>query len=83
MTRRYGVWLTLAFAAFAILDAPLVCEAQPAGQVVRVGLLNDVVLGPVPDLYLAFRQALRDLGWIEGRNLIVEERYAETTEQRR
>jgi putative ABC transport system substrate-binding protein len=67
----------------AFLAAPLTAGAQLAGRVVRVGLLNDILLGPVPDLHLAFRHALRDLGWIEGRNLIVEERYAETPEQRR
>lgn len=83
MTRRYRAWLALAFTALAVFDVPLVSDGQPAARAARVGLLNDIILGPIPDLHLAFRQALRDLGWIEGRNLIVEERYAETPEQRR
>jgi len=69
--------------ALGLVLAPLAADAQQAGRVARVGLLNDVVLGPVSDFHLAFRQQLRDLGWIEGRNLIVEERYAETPDQRR
>ena len=67
----------------SVILVPLAVDAQQEAKIARVGLLNDAVAGPVPDLHVALRQALRDLGWIEGRNLLVVERYAETPEQRR
>ncbi len=62
--------------AGGLLAAPLVGEAQPAGRVARVGILSvdaasfDDVAGRV------FRAALKDLGWIDGQNLVFEARYA-------
>lgn len=59
------------------LAAPL-AEAQQAGQVGRVGVLG----GGSPsspdaqDLLPAFYNGLRDLGWIEGKNLLIETRWA-------
>ena len=63
----------------ALLAAPLAAEAQPAGKVYRLGTLN---LGAQPsaETYDARRdvvEALRDLGYIEGRNLEVARRYAD------
>lgn len=63
----------------AVLAAPLAAEPQPAGKVPRVGLLgagspsDPVVQGFVE----GFRQGLRELGWVEGRNIVIEYRYAE------
>src|SRR5437660_971688 len=58
---------------FAILVAPLAAEAPPAGKVHRIGWLH---YGGSPSSRLggAFRQGLRDLGWVEGQNLVIEER---------
>ena len=60
-----------------LLVAPLTAEAQPATHVYRIGRLS---AGPPrwadPDLE-AFRQGLRDLGYVEGQNLVMESRYAE------
>jgi putative ABC transport system substrate-binding protein len=65
----------------ALLVAPILVGAQPI-KVARVGVVNDFELGPT-DLAEELRWGLRDLGWIEGQNLVIVERYAERLEQRR
>ena len=60
----------------AVLAAPLAAQAQQQ-KVPRIGWL--VIGFPTvhhPD-QMAFDQGLRDLGWIEGQNIVVEYRYAE------
>jgi putative ABC transport system substrate-binding protein len=55
---------------------PLAAEAQQAGKLYRVGFLWDSpAVWPLP--LEAFRQGLRDLGWVEGQNLVIEYRWAE------
>ena len=61
----------------ALTLSPLGAEAQEAGKVPRVGVL---VAGPsssFPQFGKAFSEGLRDLGWIEGQNILVERRSAE------
>jgi putative tryptophan/tyrosine transport system substrate-binding protein len=58
------------------LAAPLAAEAQQAGKVARIGYLAGS-LAVDAHLTAAFRQGLRDLGYIEGRNVVVEYRDAE------
>jgi putative ABC transport system substrate-binding protein len=59
----------LAFIVSLIL-APLAVEAQPAGKVYRIGFLR---AGEPPRLFIEeFRQGLRELGYVEGQNLIIE-----------
>jgi putative tryptophan/tyrosine transport system substrate-binding protein len=48
---------------------PSALEAQPQVKVARIGFLGAVAGNPQLD---ALRQGLRDLGWIEGQNLVVE-----------
>jgi hypothetical protein len=62
--------------AGGILVAPLAAQAQQAGKVYRVGFLSD---SPAvwPHALEGFRQGLRDLGWVDGRNIVVEYRWAE------
>src|SRR5712692_190408 len=68
--------------ALLLLVAPL-AKAQDSreGKVARVGLLaigaRDTAEGRED-----FRQALRDRGWVEGQNIVVEERWAEGTVER-
>jgi putative ABC transport system substrate-binding protein len=69
--------------ALGLLVAPLAGDAQPATHVYRIGRLSsgNPPAGPDPSME-AFRQGLRDLGYVEGRNLILESRYAEGSEER-
>ena len=62
-------------AAGALVAAPL-AEAQQAAKVPRIGYLA-TSRGPSPHLYEAFLQGLRDLGYVEGRNVVIEYRDAE------
>ncbi len=73
MTTRRAFIGTL---AGALLTAPLAAEAQQAAKVARIGWLA-ANLALSPHLREAFRQGLRDLGYVEGRNLVIEYRDAE------
>ena len=53
-----------------------VAQAQQTGKVHRIGFLSGGVPGSSPDIE-AFRQGLRDLGYVEGKNLVIEYRYTE------
>ena len=66
----------IAVIAGGLLAAPLVAEAQPAGKVPRIGFLQ-LNPGANPHLRDAFLQGLRDLGYVEGRNVVIEYRSAE------
>jgi putative tryptophan/tyrosine transport system substrate-binding protein len=52
---------------------PLAATAQPAGKVWRIGYLN-AGSGRIVE---AFRQGLRDLGYVEGQNIVIEYRQAD------
>jgi putative tryptophan/tyrosine transport system substrate-binding protein len=82
MTRRIvGFFITL---ALAFLVAPLAAEAQQATTVHRVGRLlaaGSPAAGPDP-AFEAFRQGLRALGYVEGQNIVIEDRYAEGSQAR-
>ena len=67
--------------AGALLAAPLAAEAQQATKVPRIGYLG-LNLATSPHLAEAFRQGLRDLGYVEGRNAVIEYREAEGTFER-
>ena len=68
----------LAAAAAALLLAGAVAaQAQPAPRVFRVGFISPVSSSPEPPQLRAFRQGLRELGYVEGKNVIVEARFAE------
>jgi putative tryptophan/tyrosine transport system substrate-binding protein len=74
MDRRTFVTLV----ASTCLLEPLTVRAQPTGRIVRIGLLAPYT-APTPggriDLE-ALRTGLRDLGWVEGKNLSIEVRWA-------
>jgi putative ABC transport system substrate-binding protein len=82
MTRRtIGFFVTL---AFTLLVAPLAADAQQATTVHRVGRLlaaGSPAAGPDPS-FEAFRQGLRALGYVEGQNVVIEDRYAEGSPER-
>src|SRR2546422_815437 len=52
-------------------------EAQQTGKVYRIGYLSPVTLSSDSTDIEAFRQGLRDLGYVEGKNVLIEYRFAE------
>ena len=76
MDRRDTVLALLALGA-----APLAAEAQQAAKVARIGYLSPN-LAANSHLRDAFLQGLRDLGYVEGRNVVIEYRDAEGTRER-
>jgi putative ABC transport system substrate-binding protein len=61
----------------ALLAAPLAAGAQRAAKIPRIGLLSPFSPSATALWYQVFRQGLRELGWVEGRNVSIEYRYAE------
>jgi len=77
VTRLIGVGLLVAFTL-----SPVVVDAQQSGMP-RIGYLG--AGGPRADNpnTMAFRQGLRDLGWVEGQTVAIEYRWAEGHPERR
>lgn len=68
---RFALIVTLVVMIVAI---PLVAEAEQAGRVYRIGVLSPEV--PPPGLLEGFQEGLRELGYVEGRNITIELRNA-------
>jgi ABC-type uncharacterized transport system substrate-binding protein len=63
------------------LAIPLAAEAQQAAKVARIGLLS-LNVSASPHVLEPFLQGLRDLGYVEGRNVVIEYRDAEGKPER-
>src|SRR5215831_13901025 len=75
--RRIGLAVVL---TLSLILAPLATEAQEPGKIPRIGILRP---GSPPDpLVEAFRQGLHELGYADGRNIIIEYRWAEGRDER-
>src|SRR4029450_13158519 len=70
-----AVILSLALASVA-------AEAQHPSKMARMGYLEFGSAAPGTPLVEAFRQGLRELGWVEGQNIAIEVRYAEGKQDR-
>ena len=64
------------------LAAPLATGAQQAGRLPRIGYLGASSPTLEPEILEAFRQGLRDLGYVEGQSIAIEYRWAEGHEDR-
>lgn len=76
------VWLSSLWSIIilvcGLLWAPLTAvEAQQPPKVPRIGFLSAASPSSVSARYEAFRQGLRELGYVEGKNIVIESRYAE------
>ena len=58
----------------AVLVAPVILEAQQADKVARIGVLS---FGAPEPFREGFKRALFDLGYVEGRNIVIEYRWAD------
>jgi putative ABC transport system substrate-binding protein len=68
--------------ALARLAEPFVAEAQPTANPRIIGYLSSSHARPGAPAGEAFRQGLRDLGWIEGKTVRIEYRWAEGNVER-
>src|SRR5262249_3038002 len=66
----------------ALLSTASFAEAQQTGKVFRIGFLDGSNASGMAVLVEAFRQELNKLGWIEGKNITIEYRYAEGKNER-
>ena len=80
------VGLTMAFILVFLLApsalAPIAVEAQPSDRVYRIGVLERTSLTVNAANLDSFRQGLRALGYVEGKNLVIEYRSAEGRDDR-
>ena len=68
--------------AGGLLAAPLAAPAQQVGKVYRIGILETIPASQNAAKLDALRKGLRDLGYVEGRNLIIEYRSADGRAER-
>src|SRR4029453_12365399 len=76
-------WVTVVVLAIAFVLYGAAAEAQQTGKVPRVGFLGTSTAAGSAVLLEAFRQELSKLGWIEGKNITIEYRFAEGKPERR
>jgi putative tryptophan/tyrosine transport system substrate-binding protein len=72
----------LASTGAVLLAAPLAAQAQQAGKVYRIGMLETISTALNAANLDAFRQGLRELGYIEGQNVVIEYRSADGRQER-
>ena len=75
IVRRAPTWRSIAAALF-LVSASLAGDAQPPTKSARIGVLT-LAVAPSTPLAEAFRQGLREHGYVEGQNIGFEYRYAE------
>jgi putative ABC transport system substrate-binding protein len=61
----------------SMLAVPLAAVAQPAGKIPTIGFLNNNSAPAMAREFEAFTQGLRELGYIDGQTIAIEQRYAE------
>ena len=72
--KKQITFLTLGALLFALCA---VAEAQQTGKIFRIGFLDNSTASGIAVLLEAFRQEMSKLGWIEGKNITIEYRFAE------
>jgi len=78
--RTLGLIVTL---GLILVTAPPAAKAQPAGKVWRIGYVTSQSAASTGRVsFDAFRQGLRDLGYVEGQNIVIESRWADGNYER-
>ncbi|MGH8634175.1 MAG: ABC transporter substrate-binding protein [Burkholderiales bacterium] len=78
MNRKIAVWLLAIFFLAAVSPA----EAQQAPKIAKIGLLNPSNPAAAAHIIEAFRQGMRELGYVEGKSFVLELRYGEARAER-
>lgn len=78
MSRRFApLAFAFSFASAIVLGSPLLRAAEPAQRVVRVGFVDPASRSTGGRAVTQFWERLRELGYVEGQNLVIEARWAE------
>jgi ABC-type uncharacterized transport system substrate-binding protein len=77
-----GIGGCAAVLAVSLVLAPLAADAQPTTKTPRIALLETSSVAERAHLWDAFRQGLRDLGYVEGQTITVEARSADGRAER-
>lgn len=72
----------LILVALMLLVGAIAATAQQTGKIFRVAILDNSTASGSAVLLDAFRQELRKLGWVEGKNIAFEYRFAENNDER-
>src|SRR5262245_18281293 len=78
MKKRITLWLL----ATLFLANVRLAEAQQTGKIARIGFLDGSTASGMAGVLDAFRQELNKLGWIDGKNIIIEARFGEQKNER-
>jgi putative ABC transport system substrate-binding protein len=78
LSGKLSFWL-LTIGLLATVPA---ARAQQTGKIFRIGFLDSTTASGSAVLWDAFRQELSKLGWIEGKNITIESRFAEQKSER-
>lgn len=69
----------LSLAAFVLAVAPIVARAQEAARIYRIGLVSPTSLNPGHHVFL---QRIAELGYVDGKNAVIEMRFAQGRDER-
>src|SRR5262245_37092085 len=78
MQTKFLFWLLTTF----LLTTTPAAEAQQTGKIFRMGILDPSTASGSAVFWEALRQELSKLGWIEGKNIAIEYRFAELKAER-
>ena len=79
LMRKNVIRLALCAMLFALCSST---AAQQTGKVLRIGFLDASTASGMAGLLETFRRELTKLGWVEGKNITIEYRFAEQTQER-
>ena len=74
--------IVVCLALTVLLLTVFLADAQQTGKIFRIGFLDSSTASGSAVLVEAFRQELSKLGWIEGKNITIEYRFAEQKRER-
>ena len=70
-------WVGLSIIAFVLVVGGVAVEAQQPTKIPRTAYLSASSSSTNPERIEAFRQGVRELGYVEGKNIVIEWRHAE------
>ena len=76
-------WVGICAIVFTLVFGGAAATAQQPGKIARIGFLDASTASGMAGLVEAFQQELTKLGWIEGKNITIEYRFAEGKTERR